>query len=540
MNIVPGKLTAEKKMQANRPDTRELVLVYLLFLAVALIALFFCSVHSPFYRYSVNPDANAYMGVARALRHGLMPYRDVFDHKGLLLYLINYTAMLLSPKSMTGLYLILSFSLAVFLWYGYRIARMLLATLPALVATFPLLFFSVGNRVFYHDGGSTEEYLMPCLMACLFYLIRSFQFIEKNNNITSRRFFFDSIATGFFCGAMLWIKYTTIPAVGTAFLFLYIHLFIRKMGSAALRSLLGVFLGALLISIPCLFFLWKNDLFEEMWSAYITFNSAYIGGDIAARHTVANLSNLNSAIPIIIISLLGLPCLYVQQKSKLFSKVGFLAVLIYTVLSVFLVVAFGRYYPYYFLAIIPPLIFTTIAGIHFVLSRQITKKFLGISKALPSIISVSLILFFLCLTVFPAVPHWDQWSSRAPKTDMENYADAVNDYWALNGDGSAPKIVFFLSMDGGLLQLCDTYPQNRYYYAPNAGEENGIAVAKEQLKYIEEGTVDFIYVDVGDTFTELFKKANPLYQPIFIPGDYSKEGNAYCNIYAKVGSRDDS
>jgi hypothetical protein len=145
----------------------------------------------------------------------------------------------------------------------------------------------------------------------------------------------------------------------------------------------------------------------------------------------------------------------------------------------------------------------------------------------------------MSLTVFSAVQDWKKWSVIAHKTEMEYYADAVNEYWALNGDGSAPKMIFFMSMDGGLLQLCDTYPQHRFYYTPNAGEETGISIGKEQFGYIEEGTVDFIVVDVGDMFTDLFTKTNTPYRPIKIPGVFLNERNQYCNIYVKVDREDD-
>ncbi len=537
MNSFPEKRTGSaQKIGLKRPDQKELFFVFLLFLAMSLAALFFCSVHSPFYRYSVNPDANAYMCVARAMRHGLLPYRDVFDHKGLLLYLINFLATLLSPKSMTGLYLILGFSLSVFLWYGYRIARMLLTVWPALVATFPLLFFSVGNRDFYHGGGSTEEYLMPCLMACIFYLIRSFRYIEKQEEFMLRRFFLDSVATGFFCGIMLWIKYTTIPAVGMAFLFLYFYLFFAKKGATALKSFIGVICGAVISSLPCLLFLWKNNLFKDMWSVYIQFNCSYTSGDVANRHTAANLYILHSAIPIIIVSIAGLFFFYFQQKQKMISKTGFASLVIYSFTSIFFVVAFGRYYPYYFLSVIPPLIFTTIAVIRFFLTRRLSQKLSQVSIVVKIIVTGALALCFLCLTIFSAAPYWNKWSYRAPKTNMEYYADVINEHWAKTGDGSVPAIICFLSMDRGLLQLCDTYPQNRFYYAPNGGGDSEIYVAQEQMKYIKEGTVDYIYVDAGDMFTDLIMRVNPSYQPINIPGDFPGEKDNDCVIYAKTES----
>ncbi len=541
MNSLPDKLTRPtREIRVNDPGTKELLFVFLLFLAVSLSALFFINFHSPFYRYSVNPDSNTYIDLARAMRHGLLPYRDVFDHKGPLLYLINFLATVLSPKSLTGLYWILGFSLAVFLWYGYRIARMFLSILPALTATFPLLFFSVGNRILYSGGGSTEEYLMPCMMACIFYLIRFTGCIDKQDGLSLHRFFLDSVATGFFCGIMLWIKYTTIPTVGLAFLFLYVCLFVAKKSATALRSFLGIVCGAIISSLPCLLFLWKNDLFKDMWSAYIRFNYSYNNSDLAKNHTEINLYVLRSAIPIMIASILGLILFYAHQKKKIISKIGFAGLMIFIFSSIFFIVAFGRYYPYYFLTIIPPLIFATIAVIRFFLTRRFSQRLFEGSIVPKIIVTGALALCFLCLTIFSAAPFWGRISFRAPKTNTEYHADAINNYWAQNGDGSEPAILFFLGMDRGILQLCDTYPQNRFFYAPIVGDDQVLYIAKEQLKYIEEGTVDFIYVDKGDMYADFFMRANPSYQPISIPGDYPGKENDNAVIYAKTETRADS
>lgn len=532
MNQLSSNSTAaDKTMHMKAPKNRELILVFFLFLAAALISLFFCSVHSPFYRFSNYPDANAYIGVARAMRHGLMPYRDVFDHKGVLLYLINYVAAVLFPKSMTGIYFLLSLSLAVFLQYGYRIARMLLSMAPALVATLSLLLFSVGSRIIYKDGGgSAEEYLMPCLMACLYYLILLGRYIEKESDVTARRFFFGSMATGFFCGVILWIKYTPLLAVGVAFLTFYVYLYAKKRGADALRSLLGVFLGIFTVSLPCLIFLWMNGLMDDAWSIYVVFNFKYLGGEVAADHTAVNINNLLASIPHIIVTFPGL--VYLRAKMKTFPNIIWVCVLLFAILNFSLVLLFGRYYNYYFLLFAPFPIFATTGLIHFVLenkSRWIRTDF---SRAARTSISGLLIVLILCLTVNSSVKNWFRGSLLSPKTNIEYCAESVNDYWASYGDGSKPKIVHFFTMDIGLSQLCGTYPQNRYFYAPNVDWDKGIDILDEQVEYIQTGSVDFIFTNTDMDFTDRIAGIDPSYRLICTRLSDIDVNYNYC-VYAK-------
>ena len=529
-----GSCTA-RFIPLKSPDSRELGLAFLLFGVVALLSLFFCSVHSPFYRFSAYPDANTYMDVAQAMRHGLMPYRDVFDHKGLLLYLINYLAAVLFPQSATGIYLISCVSLAVFLIYGYRIARLLLPQVPSLIATFPLILFSVGNRTFYHGGGSTEEFLLPGLMACLYYLIRLYLYSEKSDYMTKRRLFLESFGTGIFCGLMLWIKYTTLPAIAASFLLLYIFLFTKKRGAEAALSMLGVFSGVLLVSLPCLFYLWKNGLFDDMWSAYILFNYLYTGGDVAAHHTALNIKNMYTAIPYFIISSVGL--IYLRGRTPIARGIGAIAAFVYMCVCALFVFAFGRYYKYYFLALAPFLIFATVAVIHYAITHRMWQTFSAFSKSSKIILSVFIPVLIVFLTIGLSIPIWKKGAVVSPETDVEKCADAINAYFARYDDDHPPSILCFVTMDTGIIQLCVTHPQVRYFYLPNVGGEKGDQILREQVRYIEEGRIDVVYIYGSYDFSSFIEEKNPSFQLIYNAPDSKYPGDIH-RVYAKHEQED--
>ena len=107
------------------------------------------------------------------MEYGLLPYRDVFDHKGVLLYLINYLEVAVFPEKLSGLYMILCLSMSLFLFFAYRIGRLILNVRAALIATFLLLIVTViANELYPIGAGSSEEFFLPCLTACLFFLLR--------------------------------------------------------------------------------------------------------------------------------------------------------------------------------------------------------------------------------------------------------------------------------------------------------------------------------------------------------------------------------
>lgn len=521
-------------LSPKAPGNRELALAFIAFLACSLPVQLFCSLQSPFYRYSEFPDASVYMAVGRSIQHGLMPYRDIFDHKGVLLHLINYLAAVIFPKSMTGIYLILSLSLTLFLFYGYRIARMVLSAVPAFIAALVLLLFSVGNGMLnHHGGGSTEEYFLPCLMGCLFYLIRLCRYAENKGEATVRRVMLDSAAVGFFCGVMMWIKYTAVPPVGAAFLLLYIMLFAQKRGRDALLSFAGVVSGILLISLPCLLFLWNNHLFKDMFSTYVVFNLKYAGGlgieraELMAIHwdrlVFAGLLPLGASV-------VGLVFLY--RRTKMISGIGKWCILVFIMASFFVLLFTGRYYTYYFLIVAPFLIFASSAGMVFAEEFFGTKLRERLSDVFRKFLGGLVILLIIGVAIAFSTDKWPHGSIFSPKTEFELCAEAVNESWAQTGADEFPRLVNFMADERGWIQLCDTYPQNKYFFMPGITGAEATRITWEQIGYIRNGEVDFVFTYGDEGTIEWLKNINPDFRPIF-----SSE-TEYFYVFARMDERE--
>ena len=62
--------------------------------AIALLSsLQLCTV--PFFKGATETDASVFLYIGRRMHEGFMPYRDIFDHKGPILYLINWLGLFL-------------------------------------------------------------------------------------------------------------------------------------------------------------------------------------------------------------------------------------------------------------------------------------------------------------------------------------------------------------------------------------------------------------------------------------------------------------
>ena len=88
-------------------DKSKLTRFELIFLILAAsLTITFVSTSSPLYPFNPWDDVNVFFTLGRGIKHGLVPYKDIFDHKGPLLYFIYFLAVLISEKSFVGVWLI--------------------------------------------------------------------------------------------------------------------------------------------------------------------------------------------------------------------------------------------------------------------------------------------------------------------------------------------------------------------------------------------------------------------------------------------------
>ena len=196
-------------------------------LGIAALVLVWCSKSSPLYAFNDWMDANIFFTMGKSMLHGRVLYRDVFDHKGPVLYLLYGLAACVDNTGFGGVLLLETAAFAAFLWLGLRSAEVICgrALHPAWTAL-PAAAVAA-SRAFSH-GGSAEELLLPLLAAALFGAVST---LRASRPMPLRRV----VLHGFLAGCALWLKYTVLGfylvwAVLLAVLYL-------RLISAAWRSL---------------------------------------------------------------------------------------------------------------------------------------------------------------------------------------------------------------------------------------------------------------------------------------------------------------
>lgn len=138
-------------------------------LALVLVALLPAS---PILYRTPNNDYSIFFYAGREMVNGQMLYRDVYDHKPPLIFLINAAGVLLGGGGGTaggrwGVWALQLVSLAAAMVMAYRFLERYFGRLPALVALAAVLL----NLAFIHERGNlTEEYAYPFQFGALFLL----------------------------------------------------------------------------------------------------------------------------------------------------------------------------------------------------------------------------------------------------------------------------------------------------------------------------------------------------------------------------------
>ena len=174
-------------------------------LAVLLIAsaavLMVCSMNS--WLYPLNPwtDVNILGTMGRGMLNGQVLYRDLFDHKGPLIYFLFGLCQWLIPGTYHGLYLLEVLCCAGAMFFGWKTIRLYLPGLSPLWMV-PLFAVLAGASVFSY-GASTEELLLFPVAWSMYDLLVSWRGGVPLSSGTLLR-------NGVLAGCILWTKFNLL------------------------------------------------------------------------------------------------------------------------------------------------------------------------------------------------------------------------------------------------------------------------------------------------------------------------------------------
>ena len=232
-----------------------------LFLLSGLI-IYFCSTStSPLYN-SLGDDSAIFQAIGKGWSEGHLPYVDLFENKGPLIFLIDAIGYMIYPRSgimflqVPMMYLSLLFawrSLGLFLSGKAKVAA----------AVFTLVYYVLYSL----DGSRTEEWSMPFLMAATYCFLRSL----KDNNFPPHYGFIYGLGFGA-CTLLRMINGLPI----CCYVFLSAIFLIRARDFKALRrNALNFLAGFAIICLPFVIYFAAHSALYDMLYGTILLNLNY-------------------------------------------------------------------------------------------------------------------------------------------------------------------------------------------------------------------------------------------------------------------------
>ena len=271
--VFPGPVG--EKTVISREDRR-------LLFCVALVTVSVCSLSSPLYPFNDWVDANCFFTVGKSMLYGIVPYRDLYEQKGPLLYALYALCYPISHRSFLGGWLLEIAAAWAFLSLAWKSHLLLTGRRD------PIFLFLTAALVYtvpaFLKGGSAEELSLPLLMLSFYYGLRC---IFLNRELTEREAFLIGLSSG----AVLWIKYSMLGFY-LGFILTPAYRMLRNGRVLRLLKLLGlIVLGVAAASLPVLAYFGYHRALDSLWEAYFYNNLFVYGKALSLMNTVRGLAS---------------------------------------------------------------------------------------------------------------------------------------------------------------------------------------------------------------------------------------------------------
>ncbi|MEQ9618319.1 MAG: glycosyltransferase family 39 protein [Deltaproteobacteria bacterium] len=241
------------------------IYIFLLFVILVLIVgtFFF-----PTNENLPNRDSGVFLYVGQQILDGSIPYRDIWDHKGPVIYYVNALGLFIGQGSQWGVLLVELFSLFIAVSLGYIVMSKSFGRIPAVFASITWLLAIV--YLIYDDGireksggNLTEEYSLPLSFATLYFFWRS-------RNSSSNLFYIFLIGSIFSISFLLRPNNTGMQISAALFIFFAGVLSHRKYD--LIKQILAFILGSTVILIPVLFYFEWNNALNDFFDLFLRYN----------------------------------------------------------------------------------------------------------------------------------------------------------------------------------------------------------------------------------------------------------------------------
>lgn len=451
----------------------------LFWLTLAFVLLSIGSMCSFFYPYQNRVDQNCFFTVGKGMMTGWVPYRDLFEQKGPLLYFLHGLGYLISPDSFFGVFLLEVVFMTVWFIYLYKIARLYIEPQPAALLVLAAGVFTVAANCFLR-GDNAEELCLPLLTAALYHLLL---FARRNDGRMAPGILF---LHGFLAGCVLWIKYSMLGFWIAWIIMVFLSVWNRRPHKEAVKAFLIFAAGGMAATLPwVLYFGWHHAVGDWLY-AYFYSNIFLYAKDSSLLGKYLHylcFTVMNTALDPLMMSLIALGLWHFLRSDRFTLQERFAGLFPFIALYAGCYIG-GVFYDYYMLILTPYCLF----GLLFLWERfgekvRIWHRRWG-RKAPATILVVVLVITIVggnCLLFY------GKGREEYPQYQFAQIMKETPDATLLN----------YGFLDGGFYLAAGIMPVTKYFCELNIPPEKFPEMPQTHQRMVENGETDYVVARLG-------------------------------------------
>ncbi|WP_290033387.1 hypothetical protein [Ligilactobacillus cholophilus] len=244
---------------------------YIYLYIFSCFALLLCSHFSPLYKYNFSEDPSIYLTIGRGIMHGLIPYKDLLDIKGpIIFFLYAIFSPIKIGTNYFGIFILETIALWISVTFIYKTILLVSKSKNWSLILTLIYPFILLNYDSFMNGGEAEEFILSFIFI-LIYL--TFKIINNNYKATKKQYLF----LGFSVGFVFWIKYTCLGA-WLAFYLCNFFILIKQKDYIEIKKMIYYSLLGFMFPTAFVFgYFLINHAFNDLVWGYFGWNYLYGG-----------------------------------------------------------------------------------------------------------------------------------------------------------------------------------------------------------------------------------------------------------------------
>lgn len=274
------------KNMAVRFREREGFVCAFLALYALILLLWYSFTTSPLYN-RIGFDSEIFKVIGIGILEGKVPYRDLFDHKGPVIFFINALGQLIAPGR-TGLFLLQTVSFSCAFALMYKISR-LFSSVKKSVAV--VLLIGLFMTAFGVGGNQAEEWELPWQLLAVYLALKYLLGFEKNP-IHPPVY---TLIYGICFGIVSFTRLNDGALIAGMMIGFAAFLILKKQQKQLPLNIALFLLGWALTAVPILLYFGLNGALSEFFYGSYTHNFLYAADKYSLKNALIRIAQL--AVP---------------------------------------------------------------------------------------------------------------------------------------------------------------------------------------------------------------------------------------------------